>query len=195
MIYIYITIFIFITIKDIISLTQTNSLFGHVCKRFRPTVLYTFCLMFCQFQPSVAYKSVAFKKACKLKICFKRICFWTTRSKPPEVFYKIGYSYKYRNIYRKDLCWSLLLIKLQAWKPAALLKRYSNTSVFLWIGKVFFCEIFTNTYCEKHLQTAASEQPSNFLENWRYIKIQGYWPPRLPMITPNFKSYFWRHLL
>ena len=31
----------------------------------------------------------------------------------------------------KHLCWSLFLIKLQAWRP--LLKRDSNTNVFLWI--------------------------------------------------------------
>ena len=31
----------------------------------------------------------------------------------------------------KHLCWSLFLIKLQAFKPATLLKRDPNTSVFL----------------------------------------------------------------
>ena len=31
----------------------------------------------------------------------------------------------------KHLCWNLSLIKLQAFKPATLLKRGSNTSVFL----------------------------------------------------------------
>ena len=33
----------------------------------------------------------------------------------------------------KHLYWSLFLIKLQAWKHAPLLKRDSNTGVFLWI--------------------------------------------------------------
>ena len=152
-------------------------------------MLYSFCFMFYQFQPSLAYKGVA------IKYLLLTYSFFCNQKQPPEVFYKIGCSYKYRNIYRKDLCWSLLLIKSQAWKPPALLKIYSDTSVSLWIGKVFSSEIFTNTYCEKHLQTAASEQPKYFFENWSYIKIQGYWPPRLPMVTPNFKSYFWRHLL
>ena len=32
----------------------------------------------------------------------------------------------------KHLCWSLFLIDLQAFRPAALLKRNSNTDVFLW---------------------------------------------------------------
>ena len=35
------------------------------------------------------------------------------------------------NFTGKDLCWSLFLIKLQAFKPAYLLKRDSNTGVFL----------------------------------------------------------------
>ena len=36
---------------------------------------------------------------------------------------------------QKHLCWSLFLIKLQACRPANLLKRDSNTGVFLWISK------------------------------------------------------------
>ena len=34
---------------------------------------------------------------------------------------------------RKRLCWSLFLVKLQAFRPAILLKRNSSTTVFLWI--------------------------------------------------------------
>ena len=32
----------------------------------------------------------------------------------------------------KHLCWSIILIELQAFRPTALLKRDSNTDVFLW---------------------------------------------------------------
>ena len=44
------------------------------------------------------------------------------------------------------------LMKMQAFRPAALLKRDSNTGVFCehW-------ESFKNTYFEEHLQTAASD--------------------------------------
>ena len=38
------------------------------------------------------------------------------------------------NFTRKQLCWSLFLIKLQAFSPAILLKRDSN-------AQLFFCEI------------------------------------------------------
>ena len=41
-------------------------------------------------------------------------------------------SYKFRNFSRKYLCWSFFLIKLQVWRPAALLRRDSNAGVFLW---------------------------------------------------------------
>ena len=51
----------------------------------------------------------------------------------------------------KHLCWSLILIKLQTFKPATLLKRDINT--------VFSCEYYEslkNTYLEEHLWMAAS---------------------------------------
>ena len=50
----------------------------------------------------------------------------------------------------KQLCWSLFLIKLQAFRLATLLKRDSNTGVFLCILRSFI-------YLEKYLQTAASD--------------------------------------
>ena len=39
---------------------------------------------------------------------------------------------KIANFTGKYLCWRLLLTKLQAWRPATLLKTDSNTGVFLW---------------------------------------------------------------
>ena len=63
-IYFFIIIFIFITIKPVISLTLKNLFGGHVCQKLNLRVLLRFCLIFCQFQPDVAYKNVAYKKAC-----------------------------------------------------------------------------------------------------------------------------------
>ena len=48
----------------------------------------------------------------------------------------------------KQLCWRFFLIKLQAFRPAILLKRDSNTGVFLCILRIFI-------FFEKHLRTAA----------------------------------------
>ena len=44
---------------------------------------------------------------------------------------KIGVRKNFANFTGKHLCWSLFLINLQALRPAALLKRDPNTSVFL----------------------------------------------------------------
>ena len=64
---------------------------------------------------------------------------------------KIDVLTNFANFTWKHLCWSLFLIKLQVWKPATLLKRDSNTAIFLWN-----LEIFKNTYFEKNLRRAAS---------------------------------------
>ena len=63
-----IVIFIFITVNQIISLIQTNLLFGHVCQKFSLRVLLSFCLIFYQFQPGNAYKSVTYKKSMYLDL-------------------------------------------------------------------------------------------------------------------------------
>ena len=50
----------------------------------------------------------------------------------------------------KQLCWRLFLIKLQAFSPETLLKRDSNTGVFLCILRIL-------SFFEKHLRTAPSD--------------------------------------
>ena len=47
----------------------------------------------------------------------------------------------------KRLCWSLLLINLQAWRPETLFKNDSNTGVNLWILRNFW-----DTYFEDYLR-------------------------------------------
>ena len=78
---------------------------------------------------------------------------------------KIGVLKYFAIVIGKHLSLSLFLIKLQAFKPATLLKRDSNTRpATLLKGDpnpgVFceYCEIFKNTYFKKHLQTAASDK-------------------------------------
>ena len=46
-------------------------------------------------------------------------------------FVQKGVPKKLRNFTGKHLCWSLILIKLQVFRPAFLFKRDSNTAVFL----------------------------------------------------------------
>ena len=61
-IFFYIIIFIFITVNYIISLRQKNLFSGLVCQKFSLSVLLSFCLIFCQLQSGVTYKSVPWKK-------------------------------------------------------------------------------------------------------------------------------------
>ena len=49
----------------------------------------------------------------------------------PEVFFKKSVLKNFANFRGKQLCFSLFLIKLEAFGPAVLLKRDSNTGVFL----------------------------------------------------------------
>ena len=76
---------------------------------------------------------------------------WLIQKQPPEWFCKDGVLKNFPNFTIKHLCYSLFLIKLQALRPATLLKRGSNTGVFLWNYK-----IFKKTYFEEHLRTVAS---------------------------------------
>ena len=47
------------------------------------------------------------------------------------------------------MCWRLFLVKLQAFRPATLLKRDSSTRCF---------PVFKNIYFKEHLRTATSDQ-------------------------------------
>ena len=53
------------------------------------------------------------------------------KNQPPDVFYKIDVLKNFLIFTRKYLCLSLFLIKLWNFRSANLLKRDSNTGVFL----------------------------------------------------------------
>ena len=57
----------------------------------------------------------------------------TFRSSRSQMFFTIGVLKNFAIFTEKHLCWSLFLIKLQASRPATLLKRDSDKGVFLWI--------------------------------------------------------------
>ena len=62
-----------------------------------------------------------------------------------QIFFKIGVLKKIANFTGKYLCWSLFLIKLQASRPATLLRRDSNTGVFLSNFRNFQEHLFNRT--------------------------------------------------
>ena len=53
------------------------------------------------------------------------------QKQPLGLFCKKGVLWNFANFTGNQLCWSLYLIELQAFRPAALLKRDSGTDVFL----------------------------------------------------------------
>ena len=55
---------------------------------------------------------------------------------------KLGILKNFGNFTGKHLCWSLFLIKFQAWMSAILLKRDSNSGVFLWSLRNFLRTTF-----------------------------------------------------
>ena len=55
-----------------------------------------------------------------------------------SMFFRIGVLKNFAMFTGKNLCWSLFLIKLQAWKPAILFKRDSKIGIFLWNLEKFF---------------------------------------------------------
>ena len=72
---------------------------------------------------------------------FKLLFSLHIRSSRPEGFCKISVPKNFPKLTGNYLCWSLFLINLQA-KPATLLKRDSNTSVFLWILRDFWEDLW-----------------------------------------------------
>ena len=54
------------------------------------------------------------------------------QKQPLKLLCKKGVFRNFASFTVKQLCWSLFLIELQTFRPAALLKRDYNTNVFLW---------------------------------------------------------------
>ena len=64
---------------------------------------------------------------------------------------------------------SRFLLQLYAFRPANLYKRDSDTGVFLFFCE--YCEIFINTYFEKHLRLTASADTPTLMLSYEISKI------------------------
>ena len=73
------------------------------------------------------------KRVQKLETAFVRCC----QNRCSKNFRWKKEKFSQEIITGKNLCWSLFLIKAQAFMPAILLKTDSNTGVFLWILRTF----------------------------------------------------------
>ena len=67
---------------------------------------------------------------------------WINRSSHLQMIFKIDILKNFATIAGKHPCWSLFLIKLKTWSPAALLKRDHNTGVSMWILQNFLRTAF-----------------------------------------------------
>ena len=64
-------------------------------------------------------------------ISFKGTLIYQSRSSHSQMFFKMDILKNFRNIHRKTTVFDSLLIKLQVFRPATLVKKVSNTGVFL----------------------------------------------------------------
>ena len=71
----------------------------------------------------------------------------TLRSSRSQMFFKIGVLKNLAIFTRKHLCWSLFLIKLQAWRPLHFIEKETPTQVFF----CEYCEIIENSFFIEHL--------------------------------------------
>ena len=83
-----------------------------------------------------------------VKYCKESYDFLSNQTQPFVDVLQVGVLRNFAIFTGKRPCWSLLLIKLQVWRHAALLKRDSNTVVSLWILQNFLKHIFFT----KHLR-------------------------------------------
>ena len=64
-------------------------------------------------------------------------CSGSCKSSRLHMFFKMGVLKNFTIFTEKHLCWSLFLIRLQAWRPATLSKRGSDTGVSCEYHKIF----------------------------------------------------------
>ena len=85
------------------------------------------------------------------------------RSSCSQVFLKIGVLTNFVIFTGKNLYWSLFLIKLHTWPTENLLKRDSNTGVFLWILRNFLEQPFLQNTSGGCFCTLGTTVPENIV--------------------------------
>ena len=140
------------------------------------------------------------------------------RSSRSQMFFKMGVLKNFAIFTWKHQCWSIFLMKLQAFGPAILLKGYSNTATSSpeQFKKHFFasfspssysekvrwgqgcptptfsfeyCEIFKNTFFTEHLLTTVLFRPSNYFSMHFKAAWKEVWA-RFSMLEHLWWSFF-----
>ena len=109
-----------------------------------------------------------------------------------------------KNFLTKHLCWSLFLIKIQAYSPANLLKRHSNTGVLLIVIAKFLRTALLRNICERFLLRVLpfmlvwtffcrNKQHNKLLRKWR--RRSSHWRCSVRKgALRNFAKFTGRHL-
>ena len=87
------------------------------------------------------------------------------------MFFKIGVLKNFAIFPRKHLCQSYFLIKLQAWRSVTLLKRDSNTGVFLPVLWNFSERLFWRTSANRYFCTSNHKVSNKY---WSSLLNQKY---------------------
>ena len=100
--------------------------------------LYPVIILFNNYLATTRHSELITKTLIVTKDCWLVYmkCFMMVKIKLFEDGLQNRGSSKFRKFHRKYLCWSLFLIKLQAFRPVTLFKKDSNTSVLLWIWEI-----------------------------------------------------------
>ena len=85
------------------------------------------------------------------------------QERPQEVFLEKAILKTFTIFTGKNLCCSLFLIKLKAFRSATLLKRDSNTAVFVWILRNFQEHLFLKNICEPLLLVCFATSYNDYL--------------------------------
>ena len=106
---------------------------GDLCHLFTAHEVFHFLHLFIYFFKipcSIIFcccKSIWLFSIKKRRFCVLELLRELSRSSRSQMFFKIGVLRNFAMFTGKHLCWSLFLIKLQAWRPASLFERDSNT--------------------------------------------------------------------
>ena len=89
------------------------------------------------------------------------VMFSRSRSSRSQIFFKIGVLKNFAIFTEKRVCWSLFSIKLQAWRPAILIKRDHNRCFLVNITKFLRIALFTWTSLVEKERKKESENDSD----------------------------------
>ena len=140
------------------------------------------------------HQKLLFKKWQRKRNGFSQLNLWNiivSRCGRSQMFFKISVLKRFANFTGKHLCWSLFLIKLQALRPATLLKKDSNTGVYLWNLR-----IFNNTFFKEHFQWLFLYVL--YYSNYQYLQADienSRWETMRKVLRMNLLFPFWEKCL